>query len=104
MQPNTNMDRLMIYIKAYINGSDLFGNERGAAVGMMLYVINRDQPTKDDVVNALKAAGILEEVREFIISHRWDMPAQLSGGNRHTKRTKRTTHRKMRKSLIRRRR
>jgi hypothetical protein len=73
------------------------------AVFMMVFVINYYEINKEVVVNALTENSILEEIRAFIVAElKIDMPnALLSGGNRSTKRT---THRKMRKSIIRRRR
>ena len=103
------MDQLNDLIKNYKNSVTASSfmdsiNIRKSAVSFMIIAIEKNNLDKDDVVKALNDAGILEEVRAFIKSHRYVMPAQLLGGNRHTKRTKRTTHRKMRKSLIRRRR
>jgi hypothetical protein len=54
---------------------------------------------KDEMLKLAIQAGVIFKDSKFE-----KIKALLTGGNRHTKRTKRTTNRKMRKSLIRRRR
>jgi hypothetical protein len=101
----TKLERLNVYIKAYIEATEAKNrDDQKHAIVLMIFVINWYKIDKTVVVNALTENNILEEIREFIKARpsMIDMPeALLSGGNR---RTKRTTHRKMRKSLIRRRR
>ena len=95
----------------------LLNNAFDAAYNEMdIYINYPDEPAEKEqtAINARKKKILTSAQKygydfnnpEFNLFHPKlkEIKALLTGGNRHTKRTKRTTNRKMRKSLIRRRR
>jgi hypothetical protein len=93
------------------------GTFNAAYNAMNIYINDPDDPAKKEqtainerkkeMLTLAKSAGFYFNDPDFDLLGDPDLEeikALLTGGNRHTKRTKRTTNRKMRKSLIRRRR
>jgi hypothetical protein len=97
------LERLNIYIQNYKEAKT--DDDKFQEIDMIIGVINMYNIDKHVAKKALNKNHIMKEIRTFIKRHeflnRHEVPF---GGNRRTKRTKRTTHRKMRKSIIRRRR